>query len=333
MNELIRNIENIKGPILIFGAGGFIGFNLLLEILKVRKDVFGVFSNPNENWRLQLNPIAESNIAICNINEKKELQALIKEISPRTIFNLAAYGAYARQKDTERIYETNFLSMITIIEELKKYGFDVYIHAGSQSEYGINAMAPSEESQLLPNSHYAVSKVGCYYAGVYYGKIEKLPVVHFRLYSAYGPWEEPDRLIPVLLAKAQKKEYPPFVNPDISRDFVYVSDIVSAFVIAAVTINPNFYGEVFNVATGKKTTIKELAYLVKNKFGIPSKPEFNEMDNREWDIKDWYGNNRKVVNTLNWRPSVFLEEGLEKTVEWQKEIEYDKNLQAWKAKK
>lgn len=321
-----KRIIKLKGPIIILGAGGFIGVNLLNKILLYRKDVYGVSRDNKKNWRLLESLIPKKNLIDCDINNDQDLQKLFQKIKPKTVFNLAAYGAYAKQSDYRKIYTTNALSTVNILEELKKQGFSAYIHAGSQSEYGLNAKGPSEDKELIPNSHYAVSKVANYYLLKYYGKVERLPVVHLRLYSAYGPWEEPDRLMPVLLSKARNGVLPNFVNPKISRDFVYVDDIVDAFILAAIRMNKKIYGEVFNVASGEKTTIQQLAYMVKDMFSLSASPKFATMKNRKWDLIDWYGNGKKIQKILGWKPKYSLKKGLQITRKWQENINYDSRL-------
>ena len=118
----------------------------------------------------------------------------------------------------------------------------VYIHAGSSSEYGFNCTAPKETDPVEPNSHYAVSKVSAAYTLDYYAKVHQLNTLNLRLYSIYGGWEEPDRLIPRLVEECRKGQLPPLVSPDISRDFVYVADCVNAFVQAALRVNADIRG-------------------------------------------------------------------------------------------
>lgn len=310
MKSLKEHIKKIRGPIAILGAGGFVGFNLLQKILSFRKDVFGVFSDPKKNWRLQKKSTPPQNVVKCDITDRGDVLSLISRIKPKTVFNLAAYGAYSTQKDIDKIYQTNFNSTYILIEELKRSGFSAYIHAGSQSEYGLNSSGPSEEDELIPNSHYAISKTAVSYMVKYYGKIEKLPVIHLRLYSVYGPWEEPNRLIPTLIREAKKARFPKFVDPSISRDFVYVDDVVEAFITVAAKVKKEHYGEAFNIASGKKTTIKELAYHAKKIFKIKEDPQFGSMKNRQWDLSDWYGNPKKIQKVFGWKTKISLREGL-----------------------
>ncbi len=331
--EVIRKVKHLKGPILIFGAGGFIGVNLLTTLLKYRKDVFGVSHDYLNNWRFIANNIPLSCLLNCDITEPAQAIDLIKNVKPGTIFNLAAYGAYSKQKEYNKIYATNFNATVDLIEALKKVGFSAYVHAGSSSEYGLNCTSPYENDELIPNTHYSVSKVSSYFLMKYYGKVEKLPVAHLRLYSAYGPWEEPDRLIPVLIASARHGKLPPLVHPAISRDFVYISDVCTSFILAASKMNAKLYGEAYNVGTGKKSSIRSLVNTVKRLLGVKTMPHFSSMPNRDWDMMDWYADNGKIKKKLLWKPAVTLKDGLQRTIRWQNDIEFDSASWNWTKRK
>ncbi len=99
------------------------------------------------------------------------------------------------------IYETNVNGTVNILESCGEV--KAYIHAGSSSEYGTNSAGPHEGDALEPNSHYSASKVSAAYIIQYYARYKNIPAVNMRLYSVYGLWEEPDRLVPVMIEKAR----------------------------------------------------------------------------------------------------------------------------------
>ncbi|MDQ3002943.1 MAG: NAD-dependent epimerase/dehydratase family protein [Fibrobacterota bacterium] len=314
--------RTLPGPILVLGAGGFVGFNLFKTLSSLRSDVFAVVHRLNSGWRLGQAAVPASQLLICDLNYENSVRHMVDSCRPRTIFNLAAYGAYVHQQDAELIYRTNFLSTIHLLEALKMRGLDSYVHAGSSSEYGLNAAGPSEEDAPIPNSHYAVSKLGNAGLLKYYGRILELPVVNLRLYSVYGPWEEPDRLIPVLLEKIRAGALPSLVGSGISRDFVHVTDVVRAFIACAGKMRPELKGESINIATGHRTTMMELANLARGIFQVQAEPIFGSMANRRWDVENWYGNPSKAAKLLDWQAKVSLEQGLRSTMDWQSGIDY-----------
>lgn len=321
-------IEKLKGPILVLGAGGFIGVNLLTMLLRQRSDVYGVSQSPRANWRLLACHIPRRNMLACDINEATLLMPMLEELRPQTIFQLSAYGAYSKQREYRKIYRTNFNAVVDVIETLKSRGFCAFVQAGSNSEYGTNAAGPEEDAELVPNSHYAVSKVAAHYAIKYYGQIEQLPVINLRLYSAYGPWEEPDRLIPQLLSRARNGGFPRLSNPEVSRDFIHVDDICRAFVSAALLAD-RYKGQAFNIGTGKKTTLRQLTDIASRLCDLKETPSFNTMPDRGWDLCDWYSQPSKAISKLRWQPEITLEEGLRRTLAWQTEVGFDDALWNW----
>jgi dolichol-phosphate mannosyltransferase len=320
MSEISQKIQELKGPILVFGASGFIGANLLNTILKYRKDCYAITHNPRSAWRLRLLEIPQENILHCDINYKKSVNSLFETLNPQTVFNLSAYGAYSKQNDTSLIYETNVVGVVNILEACKNV--KAYIHAGSSSEYGLNSVNPNEEDLLIPNSHYSVSKITSSYLLSFYAKFHNLLCLNLRLYSIYGPWEEPDRLMPRIIECALSNNYPSLVNPSTTRDFVYIDDCVEAFVDAANNVNADNSGHSINIGSGKKTTLEQLIGSCKTLFKIEKNPVWGSMENRVWDTAEWYGNYTKADKIIHWQPKVNLQEGIKKFADWQKEIDY-----------
>lgn len=325
-DKIQTEVLKLEGPIVIFGAGGFIGANLVRAILDYRKDVFAVTSKPFVPWRLDdINP---KHILHCNIIKKNQLEDIFKEHRFKTIFDLAAYGAYSKQADVDLIYETNFIGLLNLLEISSQFAIKAFVHAGSSSEYGLNAAAPKEDAPLQPNSHYAVTKASAAQMLKFYGTIKEVPVTNLRYYSIYGPYEEPDRLIPQLIDKGMKGTYPPLVQPDISRDFVYVDDAVYATLLSANKID-SIQGKSLNIASNKKTTIRDIASAVKEIFSIEKNPEWGEFPDRKWDLKEWYGDASLAKDLIGWQNETPLTDGLKKNVAWQKNYSmplYEKKL-------
>jgi dolichol-phosphate mannosyltransferase len=319
-------VNALEGPIVIFGAGGFIGSNLFRIIAQYRNDVFGVTSKPFIPWRLE--DINSEYILHCNIINKDHVKNLFSKHQFKTVFDLVAYGAYSKQSDIELTYQTNVIGFLRLMEVVTQFSIKAYVHAGSSSEYGLNAAAPSEEDFLLPNSHYAVTKASAAQLIKFYGTIKETPVVNLRYYSIYGPYEEPDRLIPMLIEKGIQGEYPPLVDPEISRDFVFVDDAVYATLLSAVHIS-NVKGKSINIASNNKTTIRSIVEIIKDLFGIEGEPSWGQMQNRKWDLKEWFGNATLAKKTLGWENTTSLKNGLMQTYEWQKNYSkplYEKKL-------
>lgn len=308
-------IITLKGPILIVGASGFIGANLFCTLLKYRNDVFGTVSHL-PNWRLENIDLA--NIVEGDLLSEENLENLLNRVKPKTVFNCAAYGAYSFQNDVDLIYKTNIIFTQRLIEACHERGVDCLIHAGSSSEYGALSAAPKEESALNANSHYAVTKATISNLIYFYGKKKGMKIANLRLYSIYGPYEDSSRLIPKIVLRGLEKKFIDFTNPEISRDFVYIDDACEAFIDAAFSLTPNFYGESFNIGSGVKTTIGDIANISKEVYQIDGEPQFNYPE-RQWDLSDWYSNSQKAEKVLGWKAKISMREGLQKMTDWARE--------------
>jgi len=312
--RLQAEIIKLEGPIVIFGAGGFIGANLMRAILKNRQDCYGVTHQDLLSWRMKDMPLR--NIIRADLNDPSSVLSILDRYGFRTIFNLAAYGGYSKQSEVDLIYKTNVIGAVNLLEAAQRRGFSAYVHTGSSSEYGLNSAAPFENDKLMPNSHYAVSKIFNAFLLQYLGGMKNAPVINLRLYSVYGPFEEPDRLIPKLIEGGLRGVFPPLVEPEISRDFVYIDDAIEAIVLAATTGVKKMPGASINIATGKKTKIREIAQIIKEIFELKTEPVWGRMRNRNWDLKEWYGNPSLALQLLEWEARTPLKEGLLKTLDW-----------------
>jgi nucleoside-diphosphate-sugar epimerase/glycosyltransferase involved in cell wall biosynthesis len=313
MSSLAANIRALQGPILVTGASGFIGSNLFRTLNNLRHDVYAVVRR-GKNWRLT--DISDEHVIAVDLNDYPATKNLVDSVRPRTVFDCVAYGAYSFEEEASLVYQTNFQSIVNLAGLLATRTCAAFIHAGSSSEYGTNSAKPAEHSICEPNSHYAVSKVAVGTYLRYMGKFLNFPCANLRLYSVYGPYEDTSRLIPTLLRNALEGKLPPFVDPRTSRDFIHVDDVCAAFIKTAAAMRPAIYGESFNIGSGTKTTIADLAALTRQVFGILEQPKFGTMEDRAWDLPDWYSDPSKAIEQLEWEPQIGLQEGLRLTADW-----------------
>jgi dolichol-phosphate mannosyltransferase len=314
--SLDERIARLQGPILVLGGSGFVGANLSRMLLGRRSDVYATASRLPA-WRLSDLPAAA--VRQVDLLVDPNLDALLNEVKPRTVFNCVAYGAYSFETDPSLIYQTNFNLTAKLLRRLVDRGVSCYVHAGTSSEYGDNASGPSEDAANEPNSDYAVSKVAAANLIYFYGKKKGFPCANLRLYSVYGPLEDSSRLIPNVIRHGLEGKYPPLVDPNISRDFIYVDDVSESFIDTALNLREARYGESFNIGAGKKTTIGDIAGIARKTFNLEGEPAFT-MPAREWDVKDWFANISKAREVLGWEPRTSFDRGLAATAQWYKAL-------------
>jgi dolichol-phosphate mannosyltransferase len=252
------------------------------------------------------------------------LTKIFENFKPKTIFNLAAYGAYSKQSDFKLIYETNIIGLLNILEISNNV--KVLINAGSSSEYGLNCDRPLESEELKPNSHYSISKITASYLIYYYSNFYNLLCLNLRLYSVYGPLEEPDRLMPKIIENGLDGFFPLLTSPKTTRDFIYIEDCLEAFIEASININKSNSGQSINIGSGHSTDLQSLSHKVKNIFKIKESPNWGSMKSRDWDTPNWSSNSNKAKILLGWEAKTTIDQGIMKFSKWQKSVDYKEKV-------
>lgn len=300
--------------IIITGASGFVGNNLARRLLREGHEVHLLLRRGHKSWRLK-DILDNVKVHLVDLHDKETLTSVMHRICPHWIFHLAAYGAYSSQNDLIRMAHTNILGTINLVEACLKTGFEAFVNTGSSSEYGFRDHAPHETEWLEPNSHYAITKASATLYCRYTGQKNRVPITTLRLYSVYGPYEEPTRLMPTLIREGLNKKLPPLVNPDVARDYVHVDDVCEAYLLA--TSAPGREpGAVYNVGTGVQTTIREVVEVARRVLNISAIPKWGSMKDRIWDTHIWIADNRSIKNNLGWHPKHNFEAGFRKMVAW-----------------
>jgi nucleoside-diphosphate-sugar epimerase len=302
--------------IVITGSTGFVGSNLTRRLIRDGHEIHLLVRRGYQSWRIEGLP-PKVYIHETDLTDKDELEGAIGEIKPEWIFHLAVYGAYTWQKDLHQMVQTNVVGTMNLLDSCLKTGFESFVNTGTSSEYGYKDHPPKETECLEPNSCYAVTKASATMYCRYIAQSRGIRVSTLRLYSAYGPFEEPGRLIPTLAVKGLAGELPPLVNPEVGHDFVYIDDVVDAYLLAAGN-NDQEFGAVYNVGTGKQISIGEIVASVQKILKINAKPVWGSMPDREWDTNIWVADSRKIQTELGWRPRYTFEQGFKQMIKWLK---------------
>ena len=307
----------MKHPILITGAAGFVGSNLARYFVSRGIKVNIIIKRSSNTWRLN-DIIKKTNVHYADISDINSVKKIIKKIKPKTIYHLATHGGYSDQTDLVKIKKAIIDATYNLINECKKYKFNIFVNTGSSSEYGFKNKAMKESDILVPNSYYSVFKSSSSLYCQYESLKSNIQIVTIRPFHVYGPYERSSRLIPSLIRNMLNDKKVKLVSPKISRDMIYISDVVNFYIMLAN--KKNLKGEIFNLGSGKKTTIKEIYSLLKKITNYKVKNYWGSMKNRYWDQSIWYSNNSYVKTKLNWKPKVSLKKGLTNTVNWYKKF-------------
>lgn len=299
---------------LVTGAGGFVGANLVRRLAADGHRVAAIVRPGTDLWRLD--HVGDGvDVFEVDLLDDDDVRRTVDSLQAEWVFHLAAHGAYSWQTDAKRIMQTNLLATVNLVEACRDTGCKAFVHAGSSSEYGVKDHAPTESEALEPNSDYALSKASATMYCRHLAKRANFKAVTLRLYSVYGPYEDPRRLIPMLVSSGMRGALPPLVHPNTARDFVSVDDAVDAFVCAA-SVDTTEFGAIYNVGSGVQTSIRDVVDVARRTLGVAQEPDWASMAPRIWDTDTWVGDSSKIRSELGWSPVVDIEEGFARTVKW-----------------
>ncbi len=312
--------------ILVTGGAGFIGSNFIRHIL-----------NKYPEYRI----INLDKLTYCgNLNNLKDIEnspgykfvkgdicdsGIVNDIARNcdAIINFAAQTHVDRSiTDASDFVRTNVYGVHVLLEAAKKYSLSKYIQISSDEVYGsIERGSFTEESPLRPNSPYAASKAAADHLVRSYFVTYNLPVAITRSSNNFGPFQYPEKVIPLFITNAQKNKSLPLYGDGLNvRDWLYVLDNCRA---VDLVLHKGEIGQIYNVAAGNEKTNLELTELI---LKIMDKPgsliEY---------VKNRLGHDRRYsldcsrIRTLGWQPQYQFEQALKETIRW-----YQDNQQWWR---
>ena len=303
-----------KKSILITGATGFVGANLVRRLINGKNEVNIILRKTSDTWRID--DVKEKlNAHYVDLNNFKELNKVVNKIKPQVIYHLATYGAYPFQKDTDKIFKINVLGTNNLLNSCAELGFKAFINVGSSSEYGVKSKPMLENNLLEPDSYYGVAKASQTLLCQCLAKNKNLPIVTLRLFSPYGPYEASTRLVPVLINSCFDGKDLNLVSKKTVRDFNFIDDVVDAFLKTASNAN-KLSGEILNIANGRQRTLEEVVSLIINLTKSKSKLNWGGIKDYSPEAGIWEADISKTKKFLNWSPSYNLESGIKETIIW-----------------
>ena len=322
--------------ILVTGGCGFIGSNLLSKLLS-NKD-FSIFNIDKlgyaSNSIFNKNLIKKSNYHFYKLDliKDEELDIVFKKIKPDLVMHLAAESHVDRSISSSRIFiESNIIGTYNLLESTRKYYESLdskkklqfrFHHISTDEVFGSldEDGKFSEETPYDPRSPYSASKASSDHLVRSWFHTYDLPIIITNCSNNFGPWQYPEKLIPLTILKANKSEKIPIYGDGSNiRDWLYVEDHVDALILAATK---GEIGETYCIGGfGEKTNLE----VVKNICQIldvlsPKEIEHSQLisfiKDRKGHDKRYSINPSKIQSKLNWQPKYSFEEALLKTIKW-----------------
>ena len=301
--------------ILITGGAGFIGCNFVRHVLRSHPEKqIVVLDKLTYAGRLENLEEVKCNITfikgdICDSEVVKKAMQGCDEV-----VNFAAESHVDRSiVSPEDFVRTDVLGAFTLLEQARKSDVKKFLQISTDEVYGSTVSGSfSEKSILDPSSPYSASKAGGELLARSYARTYGLNVMVTRSSNNYGPFQYPEKLIPVLLIKALRNEPLPIYGKGTNvRDWLHVLDNCAAIDLVLEKGKP---GDIINVGSGNEVTNVEIAKLILKSLKRPESLIKFVQDRPGHDFR--YSLNWDMIRKMGWKPQMKLEEGLRSTVDW-----------------
>ncbi len=253
-------MNELKGRrVLVTGGAGFIGANLVQELLRYGAEVHAIIRPGSYLWRIE-KLLPGLYLHAVDMTDREGLKKTVREVSPEIIYHLAARGVAPAFQEHREILRTNILGTFNLLEATAPLDYRLFVHLGGSSEYGAKSGPMRESDCPEPLTFYGAAKAAATLLCQQYARANRRPVVALRAFSVYGPWESPSRLIPTAIRAALGNRELALTVPGYRRDFVFVEDLVEACLLALRAEKAS--GEIINVGTGEQWSNEEVVDLV-----------------------------------------------------------------------
>jgi len=302
--------------ILVTGGAGFIGSHLVDRLIKEGHKIV-VVDNLSTGKKENLNKRAKFyKIDICS----PKISEIFKKEKPEVVFHLAAQIDVRKSVENPvKDAKINILGSLNILENCRKFGTKKFIFASSGGAiYGETNLIPTPETHpARPESPYGLAKLLIEQYLEFYKKNYGLDYVSLRYSNIYGPRQNSKAeagVIAIFVDKLLNDKTPTiFGDGSQTRDYLYVEDAVEAALICTGLTRANLI-PIFNIGTGKETSVNEIYSLISKMIGKNIKPIFAQA--KAGDLKRSCLDSSKIKKDLGWQPKDDLKEGLKKTIEW-----------------
>lgn len=299
--------------ILVTGGCGFIGSHLTAALL-ARGDSVRVLDDLSTGSRANLAPGAE--LVVGDIAEAATVRAALADRD--ACIHLAAIASVERGvRDWPGSHRVNLSGTIAVFDAARERGLPV-VYASSAAVYGDHAVLPiAEDAPTRPLSAYGADKLGCEQHARVGGLVHGLPTLGLRFFNVFGPRQDPRSPYSGVLSifcdrLSRSEEVQIYGDGGQTRDFVSVHDVVAALLAGLDRASPD--APVFNVCTGRATSVRDLALAVATACGVA--PLIAHRPPRQGEIRHSLGDPTKMRAALGLGAPRGLEEGIAEIVAW-----------------
>lgn len=311
---------DLKGKqVLVTGAGGFIGSHLAERLVRDGAKVRAlVHYNALGSWGwLDESPRkADIEVVAGDITDAEAVRQVMTDCE--VAFHLAALIAIPYSYRAPGSYvRTNIEGTMNVLQAARQLQTKRVVHTSTSEVYGTARFAPiTEDHPLQAQSPYSATKIGADKLAESFHLSFATPVVTLRPFNTYGPRQSARAVIPTIITQVLESGTVKLGNVSPTRDLNFVDDTVAAFVAAATT--PGIEGQTIHVGTGREISIGDLATLIGRALGKDFSVQIDAERQRvaASEVERLVADPAKAARLLGWSPSVTLEQGIERTIEF-----------------
>ncbi|MCB2102999.1 MAG: GDP-mannose 4,6-dehydratase [Rhodobacterales bacterium] len=306
-------------PVLVTGAGGFIGSHLAEALVAAGANVRAlVHYNALGSWGwLDDNPAAGSmEVLAGDVTDADYVRYAVA--GRAVVFHLAALIGIPYSYLAPRSYlRVNGEGTLNVLQAARDLDVGRVVVTSTSETYGTAQRVPiAEDHPLQGQSPYSASKIGADMMTEAYHRSFGLPVVTLRPFNTFGPRQSARAVIPTIITQALDGGPVRLGNLTPTRDLTYVSDTVAGFLAAGTA--EAAVGRTINLGTGREIAIGDLAALIAQMMGVPFEPQADATRVRPGasEVERLLSDNRLAAELMGWSPAVSLEDGLARTIAW-----------------
>jgi nucleoside-diphosphate-sugar epimerase len=315
----MTSIKSSTSKVLISGATGFIGSHVTRKLVGEGFEVGIIKRGTSDTQRIEdlLDKVTSYDV---DLRDTLGISKTVSHFSPDAIIHLATYYAIDHQpQEIPLMIDANILGTINLLDASRESTVKLFVNTSSCFVYKESKTKLKEDADLNPLNLYALTKIQGENACSFYAEKFGLKTITLRVFSPYGPADHERKLIPYAIKSLLKGEKPGMTTGRQRWDFVYVDDIVDAYlkVLSASNLPQNH--EIFNIGTGNAVSIWEIVSRIKEITGVVAEPDWGAIPHRQNEVWFICADNDKAKNLLGWQPETqIMGDGLELTVEWYK---------------
>jgi UDP-glucose 4-epimerase len=312
--------------IVVTGGAGFLGSHVVKLLLEKSNEVL-ILDDFSNGKMAHLNDIQDNPLLQINVGDITNPKDVAMAFTGRDIvIHLAVLGLRQSIKKPRRVNQVIVDGTMNCLEAALKNNVKLFLNCSSSEVYGTAAYVPMDEKHPLhPETPYAAAKVAQDMYVYSYGQTYDLPWTTIRPFNMYGPnshWQGVrGELIPKMIVRAMNQTpLVMFGDGEQTRDFLYVEE--AAHAIFEVLDNQNTRNRHINFCTGVETPVKRIAEIICERFNLDPKKFIQKQPSRPGDVMRHLGDNTLFKEITGYTPTVSIEEGINRTVDWLKSLPF-----------